>query len=203
MKLLPRSISRVIQEFSKLPSIGPKTAQRLAFYLLRSKREQSRALGDALLGLKEGIVLCGQCWNLAEENPCAVCADGARDHALICVVEEVMDVLALEKTGEFHGVYHVLHGVLSPIDGVGADDLKIVELVGRVKDAGKREGVREIILATNPSMEGEATAMYIQDALKDFDVKITRLARGLPVGGDLEYADDVTLGQALTHRKEF
>lgn len=199
MKLLPRSISRVIQEFSKLPSIGPKTAQRLAFYLLRAKREHSKALGDALLGLKEGIVLCGQCWNLAEENPCMVCGDGTRDHGLICVVEEVMDVIALEKTGEFHGVYHVLHGVLSPIDGVGADDLKISELVGRVKDGG----VCEIILATNPSMEGEATAMYIQDALKDFDVKITRLARGLPVGGDLEYADDVTLGQALTHRKEF
>lgn len=199
MKLLPRSISRVIQEFSKLPSIGPKTAQRLAFYLLRAKREQSKALGDALLGLKEGVVLCDQCWNLAEENPCAVCSDDSRNHGLICVVEEVMDVIALERTGEFNGVYHVLHGVLSPIDGIGAEDLKIAELAERVHNSR----VREIILATNPSMEGEATAMYIQDQLKDFDIRITRLARGLPVGGDLEYADIVTLGQALSHRKEF
>lgn len=199
MKLLPRSISKLIQEFSRLPSIGPKTAQRLTFYLLRSKREQSMALSEALSHLKEGILLCTECWNLAEENPCEICGDVSRDHHTICVVEEVMDVIAIEKTGEYKGLYHVLHGILSPIDGVNASDLKINELVERVK----KGNFKELILATNPSMEGEATAMYIHDQLKDLTIKITRLARGLPVGGDLEYADDFTLSQAISGRKEF
>lgn len=199
MKLLPRSISKLIQEFSRLPSIGPKTAQRLTFYLLRSKREQSAALSEALSQLKEGIVLCTECWNLAEENPCEICRDASRDHHVICVVEEVMDVIAIEKTGEYKGLYHVLHGILSPIDGINASDLKINELVERVKKGNPKE----LILATNPSMEGEATAMYIHDQLKDLNIKITRLARGLPVGGDLEYADDFTLSQAISGRKEF
>lgn len=199
MKLLPRSISKLIQEFSRLPSIGPKTAQRLTFYLLRSKREQSMALSEALSQLKEGIVLCTECWNLAEENPCEICADVCRDHHTICVVEEVMDVIAIEKTSEYKGLYHVLHGILSPIDGINASDLRIVELVERVK----KGDVKELILATNPSMEGEATAMYIHDQLKNLNIKITRLARGLPVGGDLEYADDFTLSQAISGRKEF
>lgn len=199
MKLLPRSISKLIQELSRLPSIGPKTAQRLTFYLLRAKREQSKILSEALTGLREGVFLCEECWNLAEKNPCEVCGDATRDHGTICVVEEVMDTIAIEKTGEYKGVYHVLHGVLSPIDDVGADDLKIAQLVERVK----KGNVREIILATNPSMEGEATAMYIHDQLKNFDVKITRLACGLPAGGDLEYADDFTLSQAISGRKEF
>lgn len=199
MKLLPRSISKLIQEFSRLPSIGPKTAQRLTFYLLRSKREQSMALSEALSQLKEGVLLCTECWNLAEENPCEICRDVSRDHHTICVVEEVMDVIAIEKTGEYKGLYHVLHGILSPIDGVNASDLKINELVERVK----KGNFKELILATNPSMEGEATAMYIHDQLKDLTIKITRLARGLPVGGDLEYADDFTLSQAISGRKEF
>ncbi len=181
-----------------MPGIGPKSAQRLAIYLLHQPASRLKDLGEAVLGLKEGIVFCETCWNIAESNPCAVCVDEARDCRTICVVEEVLDVVALEKTRDFNGVYHVLHGVLSPIDGVGPDQLKIDALFERV-----RGGVDEVILATNPSLEGEATALYIQKELKGMDVRITRIARGLPVGGDLEYADEVTLSRAIKGRGEF
>ncbi len=195
---LPKSIRRLIEELSKLPGIGPKSAQRLAIYLLHQPPGRVKDFGEAVIGLKDGIVFCEKCWNIAESNMCPVCADEGRDRKTICVVEEVLDVVALEKTRDFHGVYHVLHGALSPIDGVGPDQLKIEALFERV-----RGGVDEIILATNPSLEGEATALYIQKGLKDVDCRVTRIARGLPVGGDLEYADEVTLSRAIKGRGEF
>ena len=221
---LPKSIRNLIEEFSKLPGIGPKSAQRLAIHLLHSPEDRVRPLGDAVLKLRENVCFCNDCWNLAESNPCKICGDEKRDKGVICVVEEVLDVVALEKTGEYKGVYHVLHGVLSPVDGVGPDQLKMTELFERVKrdaddnggggesalsdaDEGEsgdsQQGIREIILATNPSLEGEATALYIQKYLRDSGAKITRIARGLPVGGDLEYADEVTLSRAMSGRVEF
>ncbi len=205
---LPKSIRNLIEEFNKLPGIGPKSAQRLAIHLLHSPASRITPLGEAVLGLKENVMFCGRCWNIAESDPCAVCEDQGRDQGIICVVENILDVVALEKTGEYKGMYHVLHGALSPIDGVGPEQLKIAELFERVKKdegAGEREAtlVREVILATNPSLEGEATALYIQRHLRDFGVKITRIARGLPVGADLEYADEITLTKALQGRGEF
>lgn len=197
---LPKSVRTLIEEFSRLPGIGPKSAQRLAIYLLKSPVDRIRDLAKAVAGLRDGIVFCETCWNIAESNPCKICCDEGRDKSVVCVVEEVLDVAALEKTGEFDGLYHVLHGVLSPIDGVGPEQLKIVELHKRI---GKANSIKEIILATNPSLEGEATALYIQKYLKNLDVKITRIARGLPVGGDLEYADEVTLSRAIKGRVEF
>lgn len=196
---LPKSVQKLIEEFAKLPGIGPKSAQRLAIYLLHSPENRINPLGEAVLGLKGGVVFCEECWNIAESNPCRICDDPARDKSIICVVEEVLDVFALEKTGDYHGLYHVLHGVLSPIDGIGPDQLKLDDLFRRLKD----ENVEEVILATNPSLEGEATALYIQKQLREFDVKITRIARGLPVGGDLEYADEITLSRAIKGRCEF
>ncbi|MFH1218549.1 MAG: recombination mediator RecR, partial [Candidatus Peregrinibacteria bacterium] len=178
---------------------GPKSAHRLAIHLLHSPEDRAKGLGNAVLGMRNGVVFCEECWNIAEENPCGICGDDERDSSVICVVEEVLDVVALERTCEFKGVYHVLHGALSPVDGLGPDDLKIAELFKRV-DAG---GVKEVILATNPSLEGEATALFIQKHFVGGDVKVTRIARGLPVGGDLEYADDVTLSRALNGRGEF
>lgn len=198
-KFLPKSVRDLIEELSKLPGIGPKSAQRLAIYLLHSPESRVKPLGQAILGLKENVVFCETCWNIAENNPCPICDDERRDKSMICVVEEILDVVALEKTLEFHGVYHVLHGALSPIDGVGPDQLKFEDLFKRLKNGG----ISEVILATNPSLEGEATALYIQKHLRDFDVKITRIARGLPVGGDLEYADEITLSRALNGRSEF
>lgn len=197
-KFLPKSVRTLIEELSKLPGVGPKSAQRLAIHLLHSPDMRIQGLGDAVRGLKMGVVFCNECWNIGESEPCDICADEQRDKSAICVVEEVLDVVALEKTGDFNGLYHVLHGSLSPVDGVGPEQLKIAELFKRI-DAG----VSEIILATNPSLEGEATALYIQKYLKSFDVLVTRIARGLPVGGDLEYADEVTLSRALTGRSEF
>jgi len=198
-KFLPKSVRDVIEELSKLPGIGPKSAQRLAIHLLHSPESRVRPLGEALLKLKDNVIFCEECWNIAESNPCGICSNIARDKSMICVVENILDVVALEKTGDLSGVYHVLHGALSPIEGIGPDQLKIEALIDRVKTGG----INEIILATNPSLEGEATALYIQKLLREFPLKVTRIARGLPVGGDLEYADEVTLSRALTGRVEF
>ncbi|MBN1658980.1 MAG: recombination protein RecR [Anaerolineae bacterium] len=194
----PEPVTRLIEAFSQLPGIGPKTASRLTFYLLRRPPEQAASLADALRALKERIVYCQTCYNITEQSPCAVCQDEARDRSLVCVVEEPLDVLAIERTGEYRGLYHVLHGAISPVDGIGPDELRIDELMRRLKD----EPVREVLLATNPNLEGEATAMYLARLLQARGVRVTRLARGLPVGGDLEYADAVTLSRALEGRQE-
>jgi recombination protein RecR len=198
--LLPEPIQDLINAFSRLPGIGPKTASRLTFYLLRAPEDASRDLAQALVEMKRGTAYCQVCFNItaAGRAECEVCASSERDRRLLCVVEEPLDVLALERTGVYSGRYHVLHGVLSPIEGIGPDDLKIRELVERVR-AG---GVEEIILATNPSMEGDATAMYLRQQLQPMGVRVTRLARGLPVGGDLEYADPNTLQRALSGRQD-
>jgi recombination protein RecR len=199
-KYLPKSVQNLIEEFAKLPGIGPKSAQRLAIHLLRSPESRLRPLGESVLKLKDNVVFCECCWNIAEQSPCGICDDSTRDKSKLCVVEDVLDVVALEKTREFDGGYHVLHGSLSPVDGVGPDQLKLAELFARV---GEGSEVEELILATNPSLEGEATALYIQRQLLNNPVRITRIARGLPVGGDVEYADEVTLSRALTGRSEF
>ena len=191
----PKSVQRLIDEFSRLPGVGPKTASRLTYFLLRGDGQQPRDLAQALLELKERTRLCSTCFNITETDPCPVCADAARQSSLLCVVEEPLDVLAIERTN-FKGRYHVLHGVLSPVEGVGPEDLKIKELVARAR----REPLTEVILATNVSLEGEATAMYVQKQLAPLGVRVTRLARGLPVGGDLEYADETTLARALEGR---
>ena len=198
--LIPEPVQRLIDAFSRLPGVGPKTASRLTFYLLRGDETLSVELAEALAELKENTTYCQQCWNIttADRTLCEVCAHPQRDASVICVVEEPLDVLALERTGGFEGQYHVLHGALSPIEGIGPEDLKITDLVARVN----KGGVREIILATNPSMEGDATAMYLQQQLADSGVRVTRLARGLPIGGDLEYADQNTLLRALAGRQE-
>lgn len=194
---LARPVANLIDLFARLPGVGPKTASRLTFYLLREPNGLADALAQALAALSTGTVECEQCFNIAEQSPCAICSDAARDQALICVVEEPMDLLAIERTGSYHGVYHVLHGALSPIDGVYPEKLRIAELVARVR--GNRP--REVILATNPSLEGENTAAYIFQQLANLTVSVTRLARGLPMGGDLEYADEVTLSRALEGRR--
>jgi recombination protein RecR len=191
-------VARLIDEFSKLPGIGPKTAQRLTYFLLRAPSEQAHALAEALVRMKERTVFCSVCFNMTELDPCAVCQDQRRDRASICVVEEPLDVLALERTRVFRGLYHVLHGAISPVDGIGPEDLRIRELLDRVE----REKIGEVVLATNPNLEGEATAMFIHRQLRSLPVRVTRLARGLPVGGDLEYADEVTLSRALEGRRE-
>jgi recombination protein RecR len=198
MPSVPQPVTRLIDEFSRLPGIGPKTASRLTFYLLRAANEQARALAEALTHLKERITFCSQCHNIAESPICGICKDSSRDRGLLCVVEEPLDVLALERARGFQGLYHVLHGVISPMEGIQPDDLRIPELVERVR----KGHFGEVILATNPSLEGEATAMYIHRQLAPLGVRITRLARGLPVGGDLEYADAVTLIRAIEGRQE-
>jgi len=198
--LIPEPVQRLIDAFSRLPGVGPKTASRLTFHLLRGDETLSVELAQALSELKENTAYCQQCWNIttADRTLCEVCAHPRRDAGLICVVEEPLDVLALERTGGFEGQYHVLHGALSPIEGIGPEDLKIAELVARVRQGG----TKEIILATNPSMEGDATAMYLQQQLAGSGARVTRLARGLPVGGDLEYADQNTLLRALAGRQD-
>lgn len=193
---LPQAVQRLIEAFTRLPGIGPKTASRLTYYLLRAPGDESQALADALRDLKAHTRLCQVCFNITEQSPCPICAGQDRDRGVICVVEEPLDVMAIERTREFNGVYHVLHGAISPIDGIGPDDLKIRELLAR---AGP--GVREIILATNPSLEGENTAMYLHKKLAGLGVDVTRLARGLPMGGDVEYADEITLARALQGRR--
>jgi len=197
-KFLPRSVRVLIEELGKLPGIGPKSAQRLAIHLLHTPDSRVKPLGEAILNLRNNVMFCRECWNIAETDPCGICGDEARDKTAICVVEDVLDVVALEKTGEFKGVYHVLHGVLSPINGVGPDQLKMEALFDRVQGE-----IKEVILATNPSLEGEATALYIQKKLMSSEVRLTRIARGLPVGGDVEYADEITLSRALRGRSEF
>lgn len=194
----PEPIARLIQEFSKLPGIGPKSAQRLAYHVLRAPEDDARALARALTDVKERVVLCGSCFNLTERDPCALCEDGERDPSLLCVVEQPLDVLVVERTGGFRGRYHVLHGALNPIDGVGPEQLRIRELVERVQG----DAIAEVIMATNPSLEGEATSMYVQRLLQPAGVRVTRLARGLPSGADLEYMDDLTLSRALEGRQE-
>jgi recombination protein RecR len=196
---IPRSVQRLIDEFSRLPGIGPKSASRLTFFLLRGDGQQSQDLAVALGELRARTRFCSVCQNITESDPCLVCADTGRDASLICVVEEPLDVLAIERTGRFKGKYHVLHGAISPVEGVGPEDLKIRELIERVN----AEPVREVILATNVSLEGEATAMYLQKQIVGRGgIRVTRLARGLPVGGDLEYADETTLARALEGRGE-
>lgn len=192
-------VARLIEQFAKLPGVGPKSAQRLTYYLLRVPAEEAKQLAEAIVALKEKIGMCSVCFNITETNPCPVCRDETRDRTRICVVEEPLDILALERTRHYHGLYHVLHGVISPGDGVGPDDLKLHDLLARLAEGT----VKEIILATNPNVEGEATAMYIQRLVMPLGVKVTRLARGLPYGADLEYADDATLSRALEGRQEF
>jgi recombination protein RecR len=198
MRSVPRSVERLIEEFNRLPGIGPKTASRLTFYLLRSPEEQAQALAKAVSELHEKVVTCAVCLNIAEESPCSICADAQRDRSVICVVEEPLDVLAIEKTGQYDGLYHVLHGAISPVEGIGPEDLKIGELMQRLHT----NQIQEVILATNPNLEGESTAMYISRQLGPLGVRVTRLAHGLPMGGDLEYADEVTLTRALEGRRE-
>ena len=199
MDTTPRSVTRLIEEFHRLPGIGPKTAQRLTFFLLRAPKEQANSLAEAITELKARIVMCSICTNIAEHDPCAICRDEMRDRSIVCVVEEPLDVLAIERTREYHGLYHVLHGAISPVEGIGPDELKIQELLARLQHDS---GVKEIVLATNPNLEGEATAMYLERVIKPLGIRLTRLARGLPVGGDLEYADEVTLTRALEGRRE-
>lgn len=202
-RTLPPSVVRLVDAFSQLPGIGPKTASRLAYYLLRAPAETSLGLADALRDLKALTKLCSVCLNITEHDPCEVCGDPSRDCTLICVVEEPLDVVAIERSRSFNGVYHVLHGVISPMNGIGPDELKLRELVARVaRSAAGEHAVREVILATNPTLEGENTASFIQRKLAAYPVRVTRLARGLPVGGDLEYADEITLSRALEGRQQ-
>ena len=195
---VPEPVTRLIEAFSRLPGVGPKTASRLTYYLLRAPDELSQTLATAIADLKAKTRYCSMCYNITEDDPCAICRDPNRDQTQVVVVEDPLDVLAVERTGAYQGRYHVLHGAISPVEGIGPDDLKIRELVARVQ----REGILEVIIATNPGMEGDATAMYLQRQLAPTGVKITRLARGLPVGGDLEYVDAVTLLRALQGRRE-
>ncbi|MFZ4815587.1 MAG: recombination mediator RecR [Phototrophicaceae bacterium] len=197
-KAVPAPITDLIQAFSRLPGIGPKSASRLAYYLLRAPDDVALNLADALRELKTGTLLCSVCFNITVESPCPICGDYTREQDMVAVVEEPLDVLAIERTGMYRGVYHVLHGAISPVNGVGPNDLKIDALVKRVE----QQGIREVIIATNPGMEGDATAMYLQRSLDGKGVKMTRLARGLPVGGDIEYVDSVTLARALQGRNE-
>jgi recombination protein RecR len=199
---LPPSLSRLIEALTQLPGIGPKTASRLAFYLWRAPAETALTLAEALRDLKAKVRLCSVCFNITEGDPCPICTDSTRERDLICVVEDPMDVAAIERARTYRGVYHVLGGVLSPINGIGPDDLRIDALVARVRRAAEeRRPIREVILATNPTVEGEMTAAFIQRKLAGLGVNITRLARGLPAGGDLEYADEVTLSRALEGRQ--
>ncbi len=193
------AIGKLVQEFSKLPGIGPKSAQRITFYILRSDEEQAKALAEALLSLKQKINLCSVCCNVTEIDPCPLCRNPQRDISQVCIVEQPQDIIALEHTGVYKGLYHVLHGAISPTEGIGANDIRITELLSRLQN----NTVAEVILATNTNMEGEQTAMYLSRVITPLGIKVTRLARGLPFGTELEYADDVTLTRALEGRSEF
>lgn len=197
MQLYPSSLAALIEALRKLPGIGPKTAQRLALYLLHAPKEEAEGLAQAILNAREKIFFCSVCGNLTDVDPCELCRDEKRDRSLLCVVEWPRDIIAFERTGEFNGLYHVLHGVLSPMDGIGPDDLKIAELLKRVS----KGEIKEVILATNPNVEGEATALYLAQLLKPIVPKVTRIAHGLPVGGDLEFADTATLSRSLLGRQ--
>jgi recombination protein RecR len=194
----PEPIAKLIESFSRLPGIGPKTAARLAFFVLRMKEEDVIDFAKALVNVKRNLTYCSVCCNITDTDPCRICSDKSRDASVICVVQEPRDLVAMERTREYNGQYHVLNGAISPMDGVGPDDIRITELVRRLSD----ERVEEMILATNPNIEGEATAMYLSRLVKPFGIKVTRIAHGLPVGGDLEYADEVTLSKALEGRRE-
>lgn len=198
IQLTVEPVARLIDELNKLPGIGPKSAARLAFYLLRSPKEQTQALAEAIIDMKERIVFCSVCFNITEEDPCAICTDQSRDRSKICVVEEPLDVIALERTNDFKGLYHVLHGAINYMEGITPEQLKIDELLKRAQV----DSVEEVILATNATTEGDATAMLINRQLARLGVRTTRIARGLPMGGDLEYADEVTLSRALEGRRE-
>jgi recombination protein RecR len=205
MQSLAQPVSDLIDAFSRLPGIGPKSASRLAYFLLRSDEEIALSLATALQELKAHTLFCGVCHNIADRDPCAICDSEQRDRSIICVVEEPLDVQAIERTGTYHGLYHVLHGAISPVEGVGPDDLKLRELLGRLRphhagDPAEDGETLELLVATNPNLEGEATAMYIARLIKPLGVRVTRLARGLPTGGDLEYADEMTLSNALAGR---
>ena len=199
MAYYPEPFARLIEALQRLPGIGPMTAQRMTFFLLKRPIEEVRELSEAVLAVKEKITYCRLCFNVTDEDPCRICADPARDGRVLCVVEEPNDLLAMERTGEFHGRYHVLLGALSPLDGIGPEDIKVRELLARLESSE----TTEVILATNPNVEGEATAIFLAKLLRPLGVRITRIARGLPVGGDLEYADQVTLSKALEGRREF
>lgn len=206
---LPKPIKKLIDSFERLPGIGPKTAQRLTFYLLHVPQEILNEFGEALINLKKDTITCSICFNVSQTNPCQICGDKARDHSIICIVEQPLDILAIEKTGKYNGVYHVLGGAISPLNNIGPDELRIKELFDRIRNS--QPEISELILATNPNMEGEATAMYIANEIRKLktqnskleNLKISRLGQGLPTGGDLEYADDVTLQKALEGRREY
>lgn len=192
------SIARLLEELERLPGIGPKSAQRVAYHILRTDTESARRLADAIIEVKETVRFCSRCFNLSEGELCAICSDPQRDVSAICVVEEPRDVVAIERTGEFRGSYHVLQGAISPMDGIGPEQLRVRELIERIGEGG----VAEVVVATNPNIEGETTAVYLAKLIKPLGVRVTRIASGLPVGGDLEFADEVTLGRALEARRE-
>lgn len=198
MSFYAAPVAKLIEEFEKLPGIGHKTAQRLAFHVLNLPPEKAESLAAAIMNAKSKIKYCSVCCNLTDVDPCNICSNASREHSSICVVEEPKDVVAMERTREYKGLYHVLHGAISPMEGIGPEDIKIKELLERVRDGN----IKEVIIATNPNIEGEATAMYIAKLLKPLGIKTTRIAHGIPVGGDLEYADEVTLAKALEGRRE-
>ena len=198
MSMYSPSIEKLIQSFEKLPSIGNKTAARLAFYILNASEEETNDFISSIVNAKKNLKYCSKCYNISDTDPCPICSNPKRDQSEICVVEDVRDIVAMEKTHEFRGVYHVLHGSISPMNGIGPDDIKIKELLARLMDGQ----VKEVILATNPRVEGEATAMYLSKLIKPLGIKVTRIAHGIPVGGDLEYTDEITLTKALEGRRE-
>lgn len=198
MSMYSPSIEKLIQSFEKLPSIGNKTAARLAFYMLNASEEETNEFVSSIINAKKNLKYCSKCYNISDTDPCPICGNPKRDPSVICVVEDVRDIIAMEKTHEFKGVYHVLHGSISPMNGIGPDDIKIKELLSRLMEGE----VKEVILATNPRVEGEATAMYLSKLIKPLGVKVTRIAHGIPVGGDLEYTDEITLTKALEGRRE-
>ena len=198
MSMYSPSIEKLIQSFEKLPSIGNKTAARLAFYILNASEEETNDFVSSIVNAKKNLKYCSKCYNISDTDPCQICGNPKRDQSEICVVEDVRDIIAMEKTHEFRGVYHVLHGSISPMNGIGSDDIKIKELLARLMDGQ----VKEVILATNPRVEGEATAMYLSKLIKPLGIKVTRIAHGIPVGGDLEYTDEITLTKALEGRRE-
>ncbi len=198
MSLYSPSIEKLIESFEKLPSIGNKTAARLAFYILNASEEETNEFVNSIINAKKSLKYCSKCWNISDTDPCPICANPKRDQTQICVVEDVRDIIAMERTHEFRGVYHVLHGSISPMNGIGPEDIKIKELLSRLMDGQ----VKEVVLATNPRVEGEATAMYLSKLIKPLGIKVTRIAHGIPVGGDLEYTDEITLTKALEGRRE-
>ena len=200
MSMYSPSIEKLIQSFEKLPSIGNKTAARLAFYILNASEEETNDFVSSIVNAKKNLKYCSKCYNISDTDPCQICGNPKRDQSEICVVEDVRDIIAMEKTHEFRGVYHVLHGSISPMNGIGPDDIKIKELLARLMDGDGQ--VKEVILATNPRVEGEATAMYLSKLIKPLGIKVTRIAHGIPVGGDLEYTDEITLTKALEGRRE-